>query len=366
MSTKVFISYAHESERLSNDVLNFSNYLRSKGIDSEIDQYEEAPSEGWPKWMMRQIQEADYVLIVASQLFAKRFNDFSGKDDGLGVKWETSLIIQQLYSMNTNNTKFIPIAFKHDDIQHIPLPLQPYTYYNLEEESNQRNLVNRLLGIAQSKRPPLGVTPEPEQKKEKLDEKQRKSMFFSSIIDLDLWNEARWKAMVFLSDPSLRKPPIAGFLFENNEAGEKIFKGLKDQFGSVDEQDEIRISFIRNISDERPQDYKVHISTDWNVIDSKLKKYGLSPKDTYFIALSRIHEMNPPEGSNNLEIFKHSYKHFKKYYITNIKEENGRLVPDFKNLIEKTKVSFRDKSEIIDNPNDEDSPVFGEKWEIPT
>lgn len=34
---KVFISYAHESEKLSDQVLQFSNELRAKGIDSEID-----------------------------------------------------------------------------------------------------------------------------------------------------------------------------------------------------------------------------------------------------------------------------------------------------------------------------------------
>lgn len=46
MTKKVFISYAHESTELSDSVLQFSNYLRSQGIDSEIDQYEESPPEG--------------------------------------------------------------------------------------------------------------------------------------------------------------------------------------------------------------------------------------------------------------------------------------------------------------------------------
>ena len=105
-ATKVFISYAHESTELANTVLGLSDYLRSQGIDAEIDQYEESPPEGWPKWMMRQVQEAEYVLIVCSKLFYDRANDFTGKDEGLGVKWETSLILQQLYESNTNNTKF--------------------------------------------------------------------------------------------------------------------------------------------------------------------------------------------------------------------------------------------------------------------
>ena len=147
MPKKVFISYAHESETLSNQVLEFSNYLRSQEIDSEIDQYEESPSEGWPKWMMRQVQEADFVLIVCSQLFFNRANDFSGKNDGLGVKWETSLILQQLYSMNTNNDKFIPIIFDKSNAQHIPLPLQPYTYYHVTDLDFRKKLTDRLRGI---------------------------------------------------------------------------------------------------------------------------------------------------------------------------------------------------------------------------
>ncbi|HCG5919274.1 TPA: TIR domain-containing protein [Vibrio parahaemolyticus] len=128
MTKKVFISYAHESEELSDSVLQFSNYLRSQGIDSEIDQYEESPPEGWPKWMMRQVQEADYVLVVCSRLFYERANDFSGSNQGSGVKWETNLILQQLYNLNTNNTKFIPIVFERASLDYIPLPLQPYTH----------------------------------------------------------------------------------------------------------------------------------------------------------------------------------------------------------------------------------------------
>ena len=65
--------------------------MRSQGVDSEIDQYEEAPPEGWPKWMARQIQESDYVLVVCADLLFKRANDHSGDESGLGVKWEKKI-----------------------------------------------------------------------------------------------------------------------------------------------------------------------------------------------------------------------------------------------------------------------------------
>ena len=40
---KVFISYSHESTDFEEKVLEFSNRLRSEGIDANIDLYEEAP-----------------------------------------------------------------------------------------------------------------------------------------------------------------------------------------------------------------------------------------------------------------------------------------------------------------------------------
>lgn len=360
MSKKVFISYAHESEELSNKVLEFSNYLRGQGIDSEIDQYEESPMEGWPKWMFKQVQQADFVLVCCSKLFYERANDFSGSGEGLGVKWETSLILQQLYALNTQNTKFIPIIFDNNDQKHIPLPLQPYTYYEVSKSEKKQQLIDRINGTSKSKRPPLGKPSEPEEEAKPLDPKERKSMFFSSIIDIDLWNEAKWKGMAFFSDPGLKDPPIACFLFENEVAGEKIFGALKERFGESDDAEEIRLSFIEDISTTNQGDYKVHFGTARDSVVEKLKKYGLKAEETLLMMVSRIHEMNPPNTPNSLTIFKHSYGHFKKYYITNVVLKKGQLEPRWENLIEKKSVVFRKKSEVITNEHDEDYVVFHE------
>lgn len=359
MATKVFISYAHESEKLSNKVLEFSNLLRSKGVDAEIDQYEESPTEGWPKWMMRQVQEADFVLVCCSKLFFDRANDFSGKDDGLGVKWETSLILQQLYSQNTNNTKFIPIIFNGTDNKFIPLPLQPYTYYQVDKEDKKQQLIDRLRGISKSKRPSLGVEIEEEEQVENLDPKERKSMFLSSIIDIDLWNKAKWSGMAFVSDPGLSDPPIACFMFENEKAGEEIFKRLRSQFGATDYQEEIRLSFIEEISKKNPNDYKVHFGSSRDVLVKKLEKYGLEADSTLLIMMSRIQEMNPPGNPSSLTVFKHAFAYFKRYYITNITKKDGQLTPSWDNLIEKGSVIFREKPDVIKDQNDEDFVVFG-------
>lgn len=53
---KVFISYSHQDAAYEKKVFEFANRLRTEGIDASIDLYEEAPKEGWPRWMENQIR----------------------------------------------------------------------------------------------------------------------------------------------------------------------------------------------------------------------------------------------------------------------------------------------------------------------
>lgn len=353
MTVKVFISYAHESNLLSDMVLNFSNNLRREGIDSEIDQYEESPPEGWPKWMMRQIQNSDFVLVVCSKLFYERANDFSGTSTGSGVKWETNLILQQLYNLNTNNTKFIPVYFEESDNISIPLPLQPYTYYHLKDEQQKQKLINRLLGRSKSMRPDLG-----QESVHSLQEKERKSLFFSSIINIPLWDKAYWKGICYIGDPNFQKAPILGFYYESQIIGEKIFEELKSIFGNYDSKGEIRISIIENISKNKPYDYKVHFGSNHEIIAKKIEISGIDPYHAMMLMIGRIHEMNP-KNDKNLSMFKMFYDRFKYFYITNvITSKSGQLTPNFKNLIRVDNINFREKKDIINNKNDPDYVVF--------
>ena len=310
--------------------------------------------------MMRQVQEADYVLVCCSQLFYNRANDFGKSESGLGVKWETNLILQELYRSSTSNEKFIPIFFDSENVRHIPLPLQPYTHYNVSKEDGKLNLINRLLGLAKNKRPALGDEPKVAEEIKPLEPKERKSIFFSTIIDLDLWNSARWSGMAFISDPSLKEAPIACFVFENEKAGCEIFEKLKEDFGEVDSAEEIRLSFIEKINPNKPRDYKVHFGSSREALVKKLEKYGLESDGALLMMLSRIQEMNPPSDPSSLTIFKHAYSHFGKYYITNLITKNGQLMPDLKNIIEKKNVYFRVKSDVINDKNDDDIVVFKE------
>lgn len=82
---RVFISYSHDSPEHMSHVKTLSDRLCSEGVDSNIDQYEQSPSEGWPRWMVRQIREADFVLVVCTQRYLRRFEGKRNQDEDLEV-----------------------------------------------------------------------------------------------------------------------------------------------------------------------------------------------------------------------------------------------------------------------------------------
>ena len=98
---KVFISYSHDSSEQQDKVLQLSNKLRSEGIDCSLDQYEDSPPEGWPKWMDRQVKNSNLFLnLFKRQLFTTLTIQMSMKNfiGDLGVSR-----LQNLNLVNSEN-----------------------------------------------------------------------------------------------------------------------------------------------------------------------------------------------------------------------------------------------------------------------
>lgn len=85
--SRVFISYTHDSDSHMNRVLELSERLRSDGVDSNLDQYEVSPPEGWPAWMRKQIKHADFVLVICTEHYLSRYEGLEEKGKGAGAKW---------------------------------------------------------------------------------------------------------------------------------------------------------------------------------------------------------------------------------------------------------------------------------------
>jgi TIR domain/SEFIR domain/Effector-associated domain 7 len=157
-SPKVFISYSHNSEfpDYRNRILALADRLRQDGIDANIDQYEQSPPEGWQRWMMDQVESADFVLVACTEEYNRRFrgNDAYGK--GKGVTWEGGVIIQEMYETQGLNSKFIPIILNKEDSKFIPTPLHSATNYGLHNDGGYELLYRRLTNQPQTLKPELG------------------------------------------------------------------------------------------------------------------------------------------------------------------------------------------------------------------
>ncbi|HYF93438.1 MAG TPA: SEFIR domain-containing protein [Symbiobacteriaceae bacterium] len=163
---KAFVSYSHDSQEHEDAVLALADRLRREGIDCNLDQYEEAPVEGWPRWMVNQVEWADYVLIVCTEKYERRFRGREAPNKGLGASWEGALITQEIYNAASNTTKFIPVVLNPGDAKFIPVELQGATRYDLSEIGQYFRLYRRLTGQPHTPRPPLGeITPLPERER---------------------------------------------------------------------------------------------------------------------------------------------------------------------------------------------------------
>jgi tetratricopeptide (TPR) repeat protein len=153
---KVFISYSHDSLEHTDRVRELSDRLRADGIDCILDQYEVSPPEGWPRWMDRQIRDADFVLMICTETYYRRVMADEKPGTGLGVRWEGQLIYQHIYNPGTVNTKFIPVLLEAGDLNYIPTPLQGVTHYPADTDEGYEDLYRYLTDQPRHLKQPLG------------------------------------------------------------------------------------------------------------------------------------------------------------------------------------------------------------------
>jgi hypothetical protein len=153
----VFISYSHDSQEHSDRVLELSDHLRADGIDCILDQYEDSPPEGFPRWMDRQIRTADFVLMICTQTYYRRTMGEEEPGKGNGVAWESTLIYQYIYNVGTSNTRFIPVLLEGVHEADIPVPWQGVKNYRPYTATGYEELYRRLTSQPLVPKPSLGA-----------------------------------------------------------------------------------------------------------------------------------------------------------------------------------------------------------------
>ena len=133
----VFVSYAHSNDQHRQRVRSFVAHLRAQNLQVVVDtdvRSPAGPSEGWPRWMENQVENADWVLLFIDETYRRRFDGREDPDKGRGVTWEGCIISNRLYSASTKNTKFIPVLADEADWNLLPSVISGATFYRIPQQ----------------------------------------------------------------------------------------------------------------------------------------------------------------------------------------------------------------------------------------
>jgi hypothetical protein len=141
-TSKVYISYSHDSSEHNDRVMALSDRLRSMDIDSRIDQYDPLPEEEnkvlWPD----QLENFSFILAICSNRYEKLFKTHTLKISEGGL--ESQYVKGKTFRAITGKNKIIPIAFSEEDLEYIPASLQKTQSYLVSDEKQFEALLLRL------------------------------------------------------------------------------------------------------------------------------------------------------------------------------------------------------------------------------
>lgn len=152
---KVFITYSGESREHAERVLALSDRLRAEGIDCDIDQYYLNVAEGWARWMLRKVNESNYVLVVCTKGYYQGVIGEGDSGVGKDAKWGSAIIADAIYDGGKNN-KFIPVLFSPEEKANVPEFLLSVPRYVVSTKPGYEDLYRRLTDQPPAEKPELG------------------------------------------------------------------------------------------------------------------------------------------------------------------------------------------------------------------
>ena len=165
-----------------------------------------------------------------------------------------------------------------------------------------------------------------------LDMQNHSSIQSYSIINIKLWDEAKWRGCVFGAFPYI---PFTGFMFENIDAGKEIFSQWIDLLGKEDKDNIIKLTVIKGISNTNPFAYKIAVSYN----EQKIRSEGI------FGFITRFQRMDP-SSAQNLDNFLTEQKKSGRFLLVPAYMQGGRLEIDSSQAISLTKINITEDWKI--------------------
>lgn len=154
---RVFVSYSHDSPEHKAWVKELSSKLRREGgVRTRLDDWHLRVGEEMGRFMIEEMEAADFVLIVSTPEYVRKANEGVG-----GSGFEGSIATAAL-AKNVNTLKFIPIVTSSDGVAEIPNFVAGRKWIDLGgpeqvDEDAFQQLVDAIHGVASVYIPAVGV-----------------------------------------------------------------------------------------------------------------------------------------------------------------------------------------------------------------
>jgi SEFIR domain len=106
--------------------------------------------------MQNKVAESNFVLVVCTEQYDRRFQGKEKLGQGKGVTWEGAIITQELYDGQGKNSKFIPVILNTTDEDFIPNLLRSTQKYRLYKPDGYDSLYRRLTDQHDTPAPSIG------------------------------------------------------------------------------------------------------------------------------------------------------------------------------------------------------------------
>ena len=138
-----FVTYSWDSDKHNEQVISFTNYLRNKGFEAEIDKLliQKETAIDFLKMMHKGMTDYNKVIVVLSKGYKEKAEAFRG-----GVGNEYSLILRDI---DTNPNKYILVTFEEITDEILPLFFRGRHIIDLSKKDSEK--MNELFAKLQNK-----------------------------------------------------------------------------------------------------------------------------------------------------------------------------------------------------------------------
>lgn len=128
---KVFISYSWDNKEHQDWILNLATMLRTKfGADVILDQFELSAGKSLTHFMEKSLEIADKVILILTPNYKTK-----AENRQKGVGFEYSMISQNLYELQSENNKFIPVLRKGTFEETLPGYIKSLLTHDMRDDS---------------------------------------------------------------------------------------------------------------------------------------------------------------------------------------------------------------------------------------